>query len=75
MNSSNDGGNNINLVTAKFLLPLIGNDAQVQKRNLEDEENSFKIKLKKLKRFKNKSMNFESTKILDGIYVTTKNYN
>ncbi len=45
-------------ITTKLLLPLIGSDPRIQKKILEDPEHSFKIKLRKVKRFKNKSQNY-----------------
>ena len=47
----------------KFYLPLIGSDRTLQKQILEDESNSFKIKLKKIRKYKNKSINFDQNSL------------
>ncbi len=52
-------------LTEKFLLPLIGSDPKTQKKILEDPQQSFKIKLKKVKIFKNRSENFNQMNLIE----------
>jgi len=46
------------------LLPLIGPDPKIQKKILEDDDNSFRIKLGKVRRFRNRSENINFDGIL-----------
>jgi len=46
-------------ITAKLLLPLIGPEPKNPKNFMENEEHSFRVKLNKVKRFKNRSENYE----------------
>jgi hypothetical protein len=59
----NDLINNKN--KSKFYLPLIGSNALSQK-TIIDDENCIKIKLKKIRRFRNKSQNFEQFSLKRG---------
>lgn len=61
-------------LTAKLLLPLIGSDPKIQKKILEDPQQSFKIKLKKVKRFKNRSENFDQMNFFEGKILFKKQF-
>jgi len=55
-----------NQLKSKFYFPLIGSDPILQKQIIEDDNNSIKIKLKKIRKFRNKSLNFEQLSLMKG---------
>ena len=70
------------ILKAKFYFPLIGSDPVLQKQILEDDNNIIKIKLKKIKKYKDRKNyelispreTFNNTRYSNNTYLTNFNY-